>query len=139
MEFIDGDGNIIVPKAVRPIVDLEETILGSKKNANKQYRHGNLHIREYDSHYTVHNDKVDPRQDPIGHLLADAPEYVVASLAAAIVGKEVGVRVYKNKRKQGKDVRDSIIDAVAAGVMAGSATGKIAVMVAKSIKKRQVD
>ena len=33
----------------------EETKLGDKKGAIKQYRKGNLHIREYESKFTVHS------------------------------------------------------------------------------------
>ncbi len=140
MEFIDGEGNIIVPKAVRPIIDLDETVLGSKKNAKKQYRYGNLHIREYDSHYTVHADRIDPRKNPIGHLLVDAPEYVVASMAAVMVGRHVGMEVYRRKRKEGKDAKKALADAVAAGLVAGSSTGKIVHAAAESLKKNgQVD
>ena len=39
MDFVDTDGNIVVPKAVRPVIDLQETALGSKKGAGKQYRY----------------------------------------------------------------------------------------------------
>ena len=46
--------------------------LGDKKGALKQYRKGNLHIREYKDKLTVHLDKVDPREDPIGHLIQDS-------------------------------------------------------------------
>ena len=28
MQYIDGEGNIIVPKSVRPIIDYKETALG---------------------------------------------------------------------------------------------------------------
>ena len=47
----------------------EETKLGDKKGAIRQYRKGNLHIREYELKFTVHSDRVDPRKDPLGHLL----------------------------------------------------------------------
>ena len=51
----------------------EETKLGDRKGATKQYRKGNLHIREYEDKFTVHTDRVDPRDDPIGHLIYDEP------------------------------------------------------------------
>ncbi len=76
MCFIDNDGNILVPKTVRPVMDYEPTILGEKKGSKKQYRHGNLHIREYDSFYSIHYDKIDPRNDPFGHILVDASKYL---------------------------------------------------------------
>ncbi len=126
MEFVDADGNIIVPKAVRPIAGLQETALGSKKGAMRQYRHGNLHIRDYDSHYTVHMDKVDPRKNPLGHLLVDAPEYVVGAAAAAIVGRQVGKLVYNKRRKDGKSPKEAAADAILAGWVAGASAGKLA-------------
>ena len=75
MCFVDNEGNILVPKAVRPVMDYEPITLGEKKGSKKQYRHGNLHIREYDSYYSVHYDKIDPRNDPFGHVLIDASKY----------------------------------------------------------------
>ena len=53
------------------LMGAEETKLGDKKGALKQYRKGNLHIREYADKFTVHTDKVDPRTDPMGHLIHD--------------------------------------------------------------------
>jgi hypothetical protein len=75
MSFVDNEGNIIVPKTVRPLIEYKPTILGEKKGSIKQYRHGNLHIREYKNHYSVHYDKIDPRNDPIGHVMVDAIKY----------------------------------------------------------------
>ena len=136
MEFIDGDGNIIVPKSVRPIIDLKETILGSKKGAVRQYRYGNLHIRDYDSHYTVHMDRVDPLKNPLGHLLVDAPEYLAGAAAAVIVGRKVGSEVYSKRKQEGKSSRDAAIDAVLAGYIAGSSAGKLVYDAADNLKKR---
>lgn len=136
MEFVDADGSIVIPKAVRPIIGLEETALGSKKGATRQFRYGNLHIRDYDSHYTAHMDKVDPRKNPLGHLLVDAPEYVVGAAAAAIVGRHIGKVVYNRRRKDGKSPRDAAADAVVAGWVAGSSAGKLAYTAASRAKKR---
>ena len=136
MEFIDGDDNIIVPKPVRPIIDLYETNLGSKKGAKKQYRQGNLHIREYDDHYTVHMDSINPEQDPLGHLLFDAPEYVVGATAAIIAGKQIGSKVYNKLKKEGKSSKDSGIHAVITGYIVGSSAGKLAFDMTNILKKR---
>ncbi len=87
MNFLDGDGNILIPKSVRPIMDCEITLLGEKKGSRKQYRSGNLHIREYEAHYSVHFDNVDPRLDPLGHLMVDAPKYLNGLLSMAITAK----------------------------------------------------
>lgn len=135
MEFVDADGNIIIPKAVRPIVGIEETARGSKMGAKKQYRYGNLHIRDYGSHYTAHMDRVDPRKDPLGHLLADAPEYLVGAAAAAYVGRKVGGAVYEKRRKEGKSAKEASADAVIAGLFAGSSAGKLALAAASAAMK----
>ena len=137
MKFIDGDGNIIVPKAVRPIIDLKETSLGSKKGAKRQYRYGDLHIRDYDSHYSVHVDRVDPLSNPLGHLLVDAPEYLAATTAAFIVGRHLGTTVYNIRKKQGKSTKDATIDAVLAGYIAGSSAGNLVFNMATSLKKKK--
>ena len=137
MEFIDGDGNIIVPKAVRPIIDLKETPLGSKNGANRQYRYGNLHIRDYDTHYTVHMDKADPLSNPLGHLLVDAPEYLAGATAALIVGRRLGTTVYNMCKKQGRSTKDAAIAAALAGYIAGSAAGNLAFNSASSLKKKR--
>jgi hypothetical protein len=78
VDFIDEDGNLLVPKMIRPIIEYDETRLGASKGAIRQYRHQNLHVREYPDHYSVHIDRIDPRTDPLGHLLVDAPEYLTA-------------------------------------------------------------
>ena len=135
MEFIDGDGNIIVPKAVRAIVDLKETALGSKKGAKRQYRYGNLHIRDYDTHYTVHMDIANPLTNPLGHLLVDAPEYLAGAAAAVIVGRRVDRAVYNRRKKEGKSAREAAIDAALAGYLAGSYAGNIIFNVASLLKR----
>jgi hypothetical protein len=134
VDFVDSGGNIVVPKAVRPIIDIDETALGTKQGARRQYRYGRLHIRDYDTHYTVHMDRVDPRVSPVGHLLSDAPEYVVGAAAAALAARHVGTAVYKKRKKDGKAARDAAVDAIIAGCIAGSAAGRFAFSVTKKVK-----
>ena len=83
---------IELPIELRRIIlqGAEETKLGDKKGAIRQYRKGNLHIREYETKFKVHSDKVDPREDPLGHLLFDAQEVLVGLVGAAIGGGIVG-------------------------------------------------
>ena len=123
MQYIDGDGNIIVPKSVRPIIDYKETVLGNKKGAKRQYRYGNLHIREYNDYYTIHRDKIDPRTDPLAHLLVDAPEYLIAILSAISVGRQIGKAVYKRREVEGKNHRAALCDAARTAFITGSAAG----------------
>lgn len=136
VEFIDDDGNIVVPKSVRPIIELKETVIGGKKGARRQYRYGNLHIRDYDSHYTVHMDRVDPLRNPLGHLVVDAPEYIAGAAAAAFAARRVGRAVYENGVKQGKTKKDAAIDAAVAGYVAGSAAARFAHDATNAWKKK---
>ncbi len=99
-----NDVEIEVPKFVRPIMldAAKETSLGQRKGARKQYRYGNLHIREYDDKYVVHMDKVDPRKDPLGHLLKDAPETLFGIASAIYFGKKVCREVYTKRKERSK-------------------------------------
>lgn len=105
MNFLDGEGGIFVPKSVRPIIDYKESFVGSKKGAKRQFRRGNLHIREYENYYTLHMDKADPTKDPVGHLLKDAPEYLLASLIGLKAIQHNACRIRKSE-----DSRVSIND-----------------------------
>jgi hypothetical protein len=59
--------------------DYEETRLGDPRGAKRQYRSSSgVHIREYEDEYAIHVDLVDPRRDPLGHLLRDSPESLLA-------------------------------------------------------------
>jgi hypothetical protein len=137
VEFIDSDGGIIVPKAVRPLIEVEESLLGSKNGARKQYRFGKLHVREYDDYYSVHMDKVDPAKDPFGHLVVDAPEYLAGAVVGLAVGKRTGVMAFRESRKKGKSGRDAAFDALISGYLAGSSAGKIAYSIVTNLKKKQ--
>jgi hypothetical protein len=87
VSFLDDEGNILVPKSVRPIVDYEITMLGEKKGSIRQYRYGNLHVREYDNYYSVHSDIIDPRVDPLGHLMIDTPHFMKGMVSLAVAAK----------------------------------------------------
>ena len=98
---------IEVPKEIRLFMleDAEETKLGQKNGANKQYRYGNLHIREYGDKYLVHMDKFDPRKNPLAHIVFDAPEVIIGLAVAAIGGSKVASEIYKrNKNSNPKNV-----------------------------------
>ena len=80
------------------LMDAEETKLGDKKGALKQYRKGTIHIREYADKLTVHADKVDPRTDPLGHLIHDAQEVLIGLAGAAISVQQLALTFTKLKR-----------------------------------------
>ena len=112
-------GSFILDKA-------QETNLGQKNGATKQYRYGNLHIREYDDKFLVHTDKVDPRKNALGHLFSDAPEVLVGLASAVIGGGKVASYMKKNNKS-------SIIP----GVIASLVFGYLGFSLTKKIKKFQ--
>jgi hypothetical protein len=120
-----GD-EIEVPKELREFMleEAEETILGQKNGAFKQYRYGNLHIREYDDKFLVHNDKVDPRKDPIGHLIHDAPE-VLIGLAFAVFGGSQITKKFLNKQSKKSTLTSGLISSIISGYLGYTATKKI--------------
>ncbi len=104
-------GNEIeVPKELREFMleKAEETLLGKKNGAYKQYRYGHLHIREYDDKFLVHSDKVDPRENPLGHLIHDAPE-VLVGLACAALGGAKAISALKQKKSPVAGIVGSLV------------------------------
>ena len=123
---------IEVPKGVRPFMleEAEQTALGQQNGAIRQYRYGNLHIREYEDKYLVHTDKVDPRNDPIGHLLLDAPEFLVGIGSALWGGKKVASELFKLQNKVPFAKSTSLF----AGFLASFVSGYIGYSLARKLK-----
>jgi hypothetical protein len=44
------------------------------------------HAYELEEEWEFHRDRFDPKENPLGHIIFDAPEIVVAGIAAAIAG-----------------------------------------------------
>ncbi|QLH03625.1 hypothetical protein C5F47_08785 [Nitrosopumilus cobalaminigenes] len=120
-----GD-EIEVPKELREFMleEAEETFLGQKNGAEKQYRYGNLHIREYHDKFLVHNDKIDPRKDPIGHLVYDAPEVLIGITCAIFGGSQIAKKVFNNNSKK-LSVTSGLFSSIISGYMGYLATKKI--------------
>ena len=121
-----GD-EIEVPKELREFMleDAKETSLGQKNGAKKQYRYGNLHIREYEDKFLVHTDKVDPRKDPIGHLMVDAPEVLVGLACAVLGGSQVSKFLFSNNPSKKSSLTTGIISSIISGYLGYSVTKKI--------------
>ena len=120
-------GNEIeVPKELREFMldEAEETFLGKKNGAYKQYRYGNLHIREYGDKFLVHTDKIDPRKDPIGHLVHDAPE-VLIGLAFAVFGGSQIAKKFLNKKSNKSTFTSSLFSSIVSGYLGYIITKKI--------------
>ena len=137
--FVSNENEVVIPKSVRPIIEYDETHLGERKGSNRQFRLGDLHIREYNEYYTAHVDKIDPRKNPLGHLLVDAPQYLVAILAAISVGRHVSSITYNdninNYKKKGFASNKGLI----AGSIAGSISYIACNIVKETIKSRLIN
>ena len=118
-----GD-EIEVPKELREFMleEAEETILGQKNGAQKQYRYGNLHIREYDDKFLVHTDKIDPRVNPLGHLVFDAPE-VLIGIACGIFSGVHTAKKFSNSNKI--PLANILASSLMSGYLAYTTTKKI--------------
>ena len=126
LAFMPRD-EIEVPKELREFMleGAKETTLGQKNGAKKQFRYGNLHIREYNDKFLVHTDRIDPRKDPIGHLVYDAPE-VLIGLACSILGGSAIVKKFLNNNKSKKSIATAtLLSSIIAGYVGYVATKKI--------------
>ena len=125
---------IEIPKELGPFMleKAEETPLGQKNGAKKQYRNGNLHIREYDDKFLVHIDKIDPRENPLGHLVLDSPEILIGLASAAIGGGKVASYIYKNQKNSIFAKQSSTIS----GLIASLVFGYLGYSISKRIKKQ---
>ncbi len=120
-------GNEIeVPKELREFMleEAKETFLGQKNGAYKQYRYGNLHIREYDDKFLLHSDKVDPRKDPIGHLVHDAPEVLIGLACALFAGSQIAKK-FLNKKSKKSTFTSALIASMVSGYLGYITTKKI--------------
>ena len=120
-----GD-EIEVPKDVREFMleEAEETILGQKNGAEKQYRYGNLHIREYNDKFLVHTDKIDPRVNPIGHLVYDAPEVLIGIACGIFSGVNTAKKI-SNKNSKKISLANILASSLMSGYLAYTTTKKV--------------
>ena len=117
-----GD-EIEVPKELREFMleKAEETILGQSNGAYKQYRYGNLHIREYPDKFLVHTDRIDPRENPLGHLVSDAPEVLIGLACGLFTGLKTA-KQFQNKKTS---ITSGIVSSLLSGYLAYVGTKKI--------------
>jgi len=117
---------IEVPKELREFMldEAEETLLGQKNGAKKQYRYGNLHIREYDDKFLVHTDKVDPRTNPFSHLAYDAPEILIGIACGIFTGVIIGKK-FSNKKSKKISLSNILASSLISGYLGYTTTKKI--------------
>jgi hypothetical protein len=66
-------------------------------------------------------DKVDPRNDPLGHLVHDAPEILVGITSGFVAAKKVSSSIYKLGENMSFAKSTSIFAGFVASVLAGYA------------------
>ncbi len=66
----------------------KDTILGESVPGSVRQLRGpaGSHVHEFPDRWVLHRDIVDAEADPLGHLLSDAPEYLVSALAGLATG-----------------------------------------------------
>lgn len=82
--------------------EFKETDLGYSEGAIRQYRGPNCqHILEFKDYYKGHRDNADPYDDPIGHLVDDAPETIIVGGFSLLGFIGIGSLYdkWKNRRK----------------------------------------
>src|SRR2546427_2424297 len=107
----------------------EETILGTPASlavggGQRQFRgpYGR-HVYAKKSSWVVHRDSSDPREDPIEHLIADAPEWGAGLLAAGVFGIPAARSTYERSVRLGADRNTAIMNAAIDGLVVGGAAG----------------
>jgi hypothetical protein len=97
VSMFDEEDSILISKEVLPSLegfDFFETLLGDPNGSLRQFRNSTgIHIREYSDYFEVHKDRVDPRKNPLGHLLIDSPETLAAFGAATILSRGFNQKV----------------------------------------------
>lgn len=69
-----------------------ETFLGEFVNGSERQFRGphSSHVYEFGDRWILHRDLVDADRDPLGHLVNDAPEYLISAILGAAIGIATG-------------------------------------------------
>lgn len=91
-----------------------------------------LHVQEYNTHYAVHKDKVDPGLSPIGHLISDAPEIPIAIAATIITGYPAAMSHYEKVKYTSEH---PIFESAVVGLSEGGGAGLVAYLLGKLLRE----
>jgi hypothetical protein len=89
-----------------PLIGWNKAIIAIPHEGSKaSYRKGRLHMHDMGDYYAVHVDRIDPKEDPVGHLKDDAPE----TLAMGVVGSVTAypLLLYSTKKKEKAQKKES--------------------------------
>jgi hypothetical protein len=64
-----------------------------------------FHAVEYEDEYKCHIDSVDPKKNPLGHLIQDSPGTLVVAAALILVGAGSVVYYFKKKKEKRGSVK----------------------------------
>lgn len=114
-----------LPKEICPSLPacFSETVLGEMTSgAIRQLRgpHG-AHAHEFEDRWVIHRDLIDADENPLGHLLKDAPEYLCSLAAVLLTGLALGKSHISRERR-------------AQAAAAGGLAGLLALIAGKTLK-----
>ncbi len=89
-----------------------------------------IYTLEISDKYLVHMDKVNPHDDPLGHLIYDAQEVLIGLASGAVAGVKVTSYFYKKSDKTKKDKQI----AIAAGLISSALIGYAGYKIVKKLK-----
>ena len=78
-------------------------------------------------------DKFDPRKNPLGHLVFDAPEVLIGLASAALGGSKVASHIYKKQNNSKFSKQASIVT----GLLSSLVFGYLGFALTKKIKNFQ--
>lgn len=91
-----------------------------------------MHIKEYEDHYTVHRDRVDPKYDPMAHLLVDSPELPIGVAVGIYSGYKVGKAHYDNVKYTSEH---PLLESTLVTLVSGVSTGLLTYFGVKNIRE----
>jgi len=134
---------VMISKAAVPVLPsvYDETFLGTPPGlahpgAFRQYRdRGRIHVYETIRHWIPHRDSVDPRKDPVMHLVLDAPEVLGGVITGLVVGGIAAYKTRSHKLRKGDSESDANAAAIWTGVAIGVLAGAVAYFLIGAAKK----